>query len=137
MGLTVVSDGQNGHLPRRFGYHAAIGGVCGLALRVLWKRVEERMIKIVQQGSDVLVSVKVVPGSSRDRIMGELGDALKVAVAAPPEKGAANKAVCSLIARVLGIRAQSVTVDAGHSSPRKTVRIANADVATVQQALSA
>ncbi len=31
------------------------------------------------------VKVKVVPGASRDEVVGQLGDALKVRVAAPPE----------------------------------------------------
>lgn len=102
-------------------------------LHVPWA---ETMVKVVQHGSDVLLSVKVVPGSSRDRVMGTLGDALKVAVAAPPEKGAANKAVCGLIAKLLGVRVNSVTVEAGHSSPRKTIRVADSTVADVQRALS-
>ncbi len=39
------------------------------------------------------LSLKVVPGSSRDEIVGWLGDSLKVKVKAPPEKGRANEAV--------------------------------------------
>ena len=37
--------------------------------------------------------VKVVPGSSRDEIVGRPGDAVKIKVTAPPEKGKANEAV--------------------------------------------
>ncbi|MGI9178416.1 MAG: DUF167 domain-containing protein, partial [Pirellulales bacterium] len=37
--------------------------------------------------------VKIVPGSSRNEIVGWLGDALKIKVTAPPEKGKANDAV--------------------------------------------
>jgi len=39
------------------------------------------------------LSLKVVPGSSRDEIVGWLGDSLKVKVMSPPEKGHANEAV--------------------------------------------
>lgn len=81
------------------------------------------MIQLTRNGSDVLLPVKVVPKSSRDRIVGELDGALKVAVAAPPEKGAANQAVCRLLAKTLGLRVQQVTVETGHGSPRKTLRL--------------
>ena len=91
------------------------------------------MLPIIQNGPDVLIALKVVPKSSRDQIVGTLGDALKVTVSAAPERGAANQAVCKLIAKTLGIRAQQVTVEAGHGSPRKTVRIRNASVSDVQQ----
>ncbi len=93
------------------------------------------MLKLTQQGSDVLLAVKVVPKSSRDRIVGELDGALKIAVSAPPEKGAANAAVCKLLARTLGLRVQQVTVEAGHGSPRKTVRICGTTTTAVQSAL--
>ena len=46
--------------------------------------------------------VKVVPGSSRDGIVGRLGDALKIKVTAPPKKGKANEAVVELLAAAVG-----------------------------------
>jgi len=94
------------------------------------------MIQLTEQAGDVLIAVKVVPKSSRDRIVGELDGALKVAVSAPPERGAANKAVCKLVAQKLGVRAQQVSVDAGHASPRKTLRIAGVSVEEVRKALA-
>ena len=93
------------------------------------------MITLSQQGQDVLLPVKVVPKASRDRIVGELDDALKITVSAAPEKGAANAAVCKLIAESLGLRTAQVTVDAGHGSPRKTIRISGANLQTVREKL--
>jgi len=39
------------------------------------------------------LNLKVVPGSSRDEIVGWLGDSLKLKVTAPPEEGRANEVV--------------------------------------------
>src|SRR5215813_2136273 len=74
-------------------------------------------------GEDLLIAVRAVPGASRDEIAGTIGDRLKVRVAAPPQDGRANKAVCTLIARALGIRAAAVTIDRGHGARDKTVRV--------------
>ncbi len=93
------------------------------------------MITLSQQGEDVLLPVKIVPKSSRDKIVGELDGALKITVSAAPEKGAANAAVCKLIAKTLGLRTAQVTVEAGHGSPRKTLRINGLVVATVREKL--
>jgi len=71
----------------------------------------------------VELAIKVVPGSSRDRIAGALGDALKLAVSAPPEKGKANKCVIDVLAAALGVKRNAVEIIAGHTQPRKTVRI--------------
>lgn len=81
------------------------------------------MLHITRQGDDVLLLVKVVPKASRDRIVGELDGALKVNVAAAPERGAANAAVCKLIARALGLRVAQVRVATGPTYSRKTLRI--------------
>jgi hypothetical protein len=52
-----------------------------------------------------------------------LGDSLKVAVNAPPEKGKANEAVVELLAQFFGVAVSSVTIQSGHTQPRKTVVI--------------
>jgi uncharacterized protein (TIGR00251 family) len=93
------------------------------------------MIELKQDGTDVLLPVKVVPGASRDKIAGELDGALKISVAAPPERGEANQAVCELIARTLGLRKQQVRVESGHASPRKVLRIAGAEPGHVRETL--
>ena len=71
--------------------------------------------------------LKVVPGSSRDEVVGWLADALKVKVKAPPEKGRANEAVVALLAARLGIDSSSVVVVSGHGSPAKVVAIDSMD----------
>jgi len=67
--------------------------------------------------------VRVQPGASRLRIVGMLGDALKVAVTAPPEKGKANKALSRFLAKELGLSQGAVRIVAGIASRRKTVEV--------------
>jgi uncharacterized protein (TIGR00251 family) len=73
------------------------------------------------------LSLKVVPGSSRDEVVGWLGDAIKVKVKAPPEKGRANEAVVALLADRLGVDPSSIAVVSGHGSPAKVVAIDGMD----------
>lgn len=95
-------------------------------------------IRVSEDGSGgVLIAVKAVPGASRDQIAGALGDRLKVRVAAPPEGGKANRAVCTLIADALGVPAGAVSVVAGTSSPEKQVRVQGMDAARVRDRLRA
>ncbi len=72
-----------------------------------------------------LLKVKVVPGSSRTKIDGWLGESLKIRVMAVPEKGKANDAVVTLLAETLGIPRRNVSISSGGSSPRKVFIINN------------
>lgn len=71
----------------------------------------------------ITLNVKVVPGASRSEISGWLEETLKIRVAAPPEKGKANRAVERLLAKALGLSHQQVRIKAGTESPRKVVEI--------------
>ncbi len=80
-------------------------------------------VRVRQDGDDAIIQVKVVPGASRSEVAGALGDRLKVRVAAPAESGRANKALCALLARHLGVKPRDVTIEDGHGSALKTIRI--------------
>lgn len=69
------------------------------------------------------LKVKVVPGASRDRIVGMLGDALKVQVSAAPQRGKANEAVVRLLAQALGIKPTAIALVGGAAQPRKTFSV--------------
>lgn len=79
--------------------------------------------------------VKVVPGSSRNCIAGWLGDALRVRVKAPPERGKANTAVEKLIAEELGLSNDAVNIVRGPTSPRKVVEIAGLSESEIRSRL--
>jgi uncharacterized protein (TIGR00251 family) len=79
-------------------------------------------------------NVKVVSGSSRNQIVGWLGDALKIKVMAPPQKGKANEAVIDLLAKFLGVSSDDIEVASGHSSPSKLIAITGIDDEAIRRA---
>jgi len=83
----------------------------------------------------VRLAVKVVPGASRGGLAGWLGDALKLRVTAPPERGRANAAVCALLAEMLSLPGGCVRVVGGHGSARKVVEIDRLSAAEVDARL--
>lgn len=72
----------------------------------------------------LLLNIKAVPGAKRNEIAGRLGARLKVRVSQPPEDGKANRAICQLVARELGVKAARVSVQSGLTIAEKTLRIA-------------
>lgn len=85
----------------------------------------------------VAIRVKVVPGASRSKVAGLLGDRLKVAVAAPPEAGKANAALCELLAGVLEVGKRAAQVTSGQTQPRKTVTVSGVTVEMAVKRLGA
>jgi len=74
------------------------------------------------RAASATVDIWVQPGASRQRVVGMYGDAVKVAVAAPAEKGAANRALEKLLAKEFGLAANAVVI-AGGGSRRKRVSL--------------
>ena len=73
------------------------------------------------------ITVKAVPGASKDEIVGFLGDDLKVRVRQPPEGGRANRAIIALLAEVLEVSQKTISITAGEHGSRKTLAIAGLD----------
>ena len=70
------------------------------------------------------VLIKVVPRASKSEVVGLMDDgALKVKVAAVPEKGRANDELCEVLARHFDVGVRDVEVISGLTSTRKRVRI--------------
>lgn len=68
--------------------------------------------------------VKIIPRSPRNEFAGELADGtLKIRVAAPPEKGKANDALCSFLAEHYGVPKGSVKILSGHTATLKLVQV--------------
>jgi uncharacterized protein (TIGR00251 family) len=68
--------------------------------------------------------LRVKPGAKKNAIVGAHGGALKLSVAAPPERGKANRAVVELLANALGLPSSAVTIATGETSQDKVAEIA-------------
>ncbi len=78
---------------------------------------------IAGRDKELLLKVRAVPGSSRDRVLGVHGDALRISVRAPPLRGKANAALVEVISSWLGIHRTAVSIHGGGASRDKWIRI--------------
>lgn len=80
------------------------------------------MIALTETTEGVVVTVKVVAGSSKTCLAGPIGSMLKVKVAAAAEKGKANECLIEYLADLLRIRKNSVMILSGLTSPVKQIQ---------------
>jgi len=76
-------------------------------------------------GQGYLLRLTVVPGAQRTQVVGLYGDRLKVRLAAPPEKGSANRELIDFLARSLNLPKSSFKLTAGAQSRSKVVAVSN------------
>jgi uncharacterized protein (TIGR00251 family) len=93
------------------------------------------MIAITDSADGARFAVKIHPHARKNAITGELGDALKVAVTAPPVEGRANEACIEFFAKLLNVPQSSVTMASGHSSRSKVIRVAQLSAEEVRTRL--
>ncbi len=78
--------------------------------------------------------VRVHPGARKAGVVGRMADgSVKVAVAAAPEGGRANRAVEELLAGALAVGRAQVRVVAGAASRTKQVEVTGLDEAEVER----
>ncbi|KAF0094383.1 MAG: hypothetical protein E1N59_1914 [Puniceicoccaceae bacterium 5H] len=84
----------------------------------------------------VQLSLRVVPNASRSKVVGWMDDgALKVKVQAPPEDGKANKQVCAVLAKALGVGKRDLAITVGEKSRTKTIEVTGITLEEVKERL--
>ena len=81
------------------------------------------MIPVRDTPQGATFSVRVQPRASRNASAGEIGDALKLALTAPPVEGKANEACVEFVSKLLKVPRSSVTIAAGETSRNKVIRV--------------
>ena len=94
------------------------------------------MISIRDTSDGATFQVKVQPRAKKSSIVGEVGEALKLALTAPPIEGRANQACIAFLAELLNVPRSSVTIATGQSSRNKVIRVAGMTAKQVQERLS-
>ena len=94
------------------------------------------MISIRDTPDGATFQVKVQPRAKKNAIVGEVGEALKLALTAPPIEGRANQACIAFLAELLNVPRSSVTIATGQSSRNKVIRVAGMTAKQVQERLS-
>ncbi len=93
------------------------------------------MAAIQNSPTGATFAVKVHPRAKKNAITGEVGDALKVSLTAPPADGKANEACIEFFAKLLNLPRSSVTIAAGQSNRNKVIRVAGLSAEKVRTRL--
>jgi uncharacterized protein (TIGR00251 family) len=94
------------------------------------------MIPIHESAKGITFAIKVHPRARKNAITGIVGDALKLALTAPPVDGKANQAVIEFFADLFAIPRSSVTIASGETGRNKVLRIAGMSKSLAEQKLA-
>jgi uncharacterized protein (TIGR00251 family) len=106
--------------------HRGAQGACDILfpcvpLCPLWSCLS--MVAIHNTANGATFAVKVHPRAKKNAITGELGDALRLALTAPPVDRKANEACIGFFAKLLKVPRSSVTIAAGLNNRNKVIRV--------------
>jgi uncharacterized protein len=77
------------------------------------------MLKIIEKSDGLAFKLIVQPRSSKNKVVGLLGDALKIKLTAPPVDNAANKQCIAFLAGCLKVPKSRLEIISGHTSKTK------------------
>ena len=92
-------------------------------------------IQLETRDAGVVIPVRAKPSARRNAIEGTHDGAVRISVTVAPEKGKANKAICELLAKALGISKSQVVLISGETSSQKRVLVHGKTAEEVQLAL--
>jgi uncharacterized protein len=79
----------------------------------------KKMLRITPKGIEI--SVKVVPHSKKETIVGWEGDSLKIRLRSPPEKNKANEELIEFLALLLDLPKSNIQILKGFTSRIKRI----------------
>jgi len=94
------------------------------------------VIPVQESAKGVSFAVRVQPRARKNAVIGAVGDALKLALTAPPIEGRANQAVIEFFAELFEIPRLSITIASGATNRNKVVRIVGLSKEVVKNRLA-
>jgi uncharacterized protein len=94
------------------------------------------VIPIHDSPTGAMFAIKVHVRAKKNAIFGELGDALKLSLTAPPVEGRANDSCIDFVAKFLKVPRSSVTIASGLTSRNKIIHVAGISAEDVRRRLS-
>ncbi len=83
------------------------------------------MIQFTEKDGAIIFDVRVVPRASKSEIVGELGGALKIRIAAPPVDGAANAELIKILAKEFKVSKSKIEIISGQTSKLKQIKMSD------------
>ena len=84
-----------------------------------------------------VLSLRIVPRAAKNAIQGELGDALKLRLCAPPVDGAANAALVEFLSDFFSLPRARVQLLSGATSRNKRVLLSGVSSSAIQSKIQA
>jgi uncharacterized protein (TIGR00251 family) len=85
----------------------------------------------------VRITVRLSPKAARDKVLGVHGEALKIAITAPPVEGKANRHLIRFLAKRLGVAQGALSIVSGELSREKVIEAAGVRAAEAEAILGA
>ena len=94
-------------------------------------------MKLLEKDGAVRFEVRAKPRAEKSQMVGERGDAVEIALGAPPVDGAANEELVRFVAEVLGLAKRDVKLVRGQGSREKLIAVTGLSLAEVEARLRA
>jgi len=82
-----------------------------------------------------VITIHVQPGARKTEVVGVYGDAIKIKVAATPERGIANEALVEFLTERLVLGKGAVKLVRGRTGRHKTIAVEGIDAAEARRRL--
>lgn len=90
--------------------------------------MEQIPVYIRKAKDGLFLEVIVAPKASRNYLLGEYKDKIKIALTAPPINGKANEALIEFLSKLLRVPKRDITITKGLTSKQKTIYIRGINV---------